>query len=143
MRKILFVSLIIIFIITLACTQQVKNEEDEKKIIDKIEIYHIHEVPECYSCMISGQYAEEVLNTSFSDELASGKITYKDVDKANPENSEVIKKYDVTEGYSGIYIGVYSNKGFEYKEYTVMSNLDNKEAFMQYFKNYIATLLGG
>lgn len=141
MKKIFFI-LFAFLIVASACTPQ-DEEKNEKKVINKIEVYHIHEVPECYSCMISGQYVEEVLNTSFSDELSSGKIEYKDIDKSDPENNEIVEKYGVNQGYSGIYIGIYSSIGFETKEYTAMWNLDNKEVFMQNFKNHIATILGG
>ncbi|MCX6773910.1 MAG: nitrophenyl compound nitroreductase subunit ArsF family protein, partial [Candidatus Micrarchaeota archaeon] len=77
---------------------------------DKVEVIHFHATNQCYSCITVGKYAEETVNTYFSEELKNGKITFAHVNIDLPENQELVKKYEVTG--SSLMIGVYNKDGF-------------------------------
>ena len=111
--------------------------------IEKIEIYHFHATNQCYSCKTVGAYAEETINTYFSDELKSGKLVFAHVNIDLPENKELVDKYEAKG--SSLLIGVYGKDGtFSKQEDTnVWYKIDNKEDFMSYLKGVIESKLSG
>ncbi|MEM4259417.1 MAG: nitrophenyl compound nitroreductase subunit ArsF family protein, partial [Candidatus Pacearchaeota archaeon] len=62
--------------------------------ISKIEVYHFHATNQCYSCKTVGAYAEETINTYFSNELKSGKIVFGHINVDLPENKALVDKYE-------------------------------------------------
>ena len=111
--------------------------------IQKIEIYHFHATRQCYSCKTVGAYAEETVNTYFSNELKSGKIVFGHIDVDLPENKALVDKYEA-KGAS-LLIGVYGKDGsFSKQEDTnVWYKIDNKEDYMSYLKSIIESKLSG
>ena len=73
--------------------------------IERLEIIHFHATNQCYSCITMGDLAEKTINTYFSDELKSGKITFAHLNGELPENYDKVKKYSVT--VSSLWIGTY------------------------------------
>jgi len=111
--------------------------------IEKLEIIHFHGTHQCYSCKTVGAYAEETVNTYFSDELKSGKITFQHINAELPENYELAKKYEVKS--ASLWIGAYYKDGsFSKQEDTnVWYKIDNKTDFMNYLKEVIEKKLSG
>ena len=111
--------------------------------IEKLEIIHFHGTHQCYSCKTVGAYAEETVNTYFSDELKSGKITFQHINAELPENYELAKKYGVKS--ASLWIGAYYKDGsFSKQEDTnVWYKIDNKTDFMNYLKEVIEKKLSG
>jgi hypothetical protein len=142
---VMIVVLLLISIFLLGCTPNNNTlttpASNNLGSVVRIEVFHIHEVPECYSCKISGEYVNEAINLFFAEEIESGIISYKDIDKANLSNREIVSAHSVPAGWSGIYLGIYYENGFQSKEYTAMWNLENKEEFMHEFRDYIFKLL--
>ena len=77
--------------------------------IEKIEVYHFHGTNQCYSCKTVGNYAEETINTYFSDELKSGKVVFASINIDLAENKELVDKYEAKG--SSLIIGVYYKDG--------------------------------
>ncbi|KAF5422572.1 MAG: hypothetical protein C5S45_02185 [Candidatus Methanocomedens sp.] len=110
--------------------------------IQKIEIIHFHGTNQCTSCILLGQYAEETVNTYYSKELESGKVTFDHVNYDLPENNELVVKYGVTG--SSLWLGVYAEDGFHKEEnINVWYKLNDKQDFMSYLKGLIEKRLSG
>ena len=111
--------------------------------IEKVEVYHFHATNQCYSCKTVGAYAEETINTYFSDELKSGKIVFGHINGELPENSELVKKYGATG--SSLWIGVYGKDGTFTKEenVNVWYKINNKPAYIDYLKGVLESKLSG
>lgn len=110
--------------------------------IQKIEVIHFHGTQQCSSCILLGQYAEETVNTYFSKELESGKITFDHINYDLPQNNELVMKYGVTG--SSLWLGVYDENGFHKEEnINVWYKLDNKQDFMNYLTGLLEKRLSG
>ena len=111
--------------------------------IQKIEIIHFHGTNQCYSCKTVGNYAEETVNTYFSNELKSKKITFQHLNAELSENYELAKKYGVTG--SSLWIGIYYADGTFSKEenVNVWYKISNKEDYINYLKGVIESKLSG
>lgn len=111
--------------------------------IEKLEIIHFHGTNQCYSCITMGDMAEETINTYFSDELTSGKITFAHLNGELSQNSEKVIKYGATG--SSLWIGIYFKDGTFRKEenVNVWYKINNKQEYMDYLKGVIETKLAG
>ncbi len=110
--------------------------------VEKVEIYHFHGTHQCYSCITVGAYAEETINTYFTDELKSGRIVFDHINGELPENGDLVKKYGATG--SSLWIGVYDENGFHAEENTnVWYKINDKDDYMQYLKGVIEKKLEG
>jgi hypothetical protein len=111
--------------------------------IEKLEIIHFHGTNQCYSCVTMGDLAEETLNTYFSNELKSGKITFAHLNGELAENSELVKKYGATG--SSLWIGTYYKDGKFTKEENVQVwyKISNREDYFSYLKGVIESKLSG
>jgi hypothetical protein len=111
--------------------------------IEKVEIYHFHATQQCYSCKTVGAYAEETVNTYFSDELKSGKVVFASININLPENKELVDKYEAKG--SSLLIGTYGKDGsFAKEENTnVWYKISDKTDYMNYLKGVIEGKLAG
>ena len=111
--------------------------------IEKLEIYHFHGTHQCYSCITVGDYAEETVNTYFSDELKSGKIVFGHINGELPENQDLVVKYGATG--SSLWLGTYAKDGKFSAEQNinVWYKINNKEDYMTYLKGIIEQKLVG
>lgn len=60
---------------------------------DKIEVVDFHRTQRCASCIWLGQASRLTVETYFNAELASGKVTFREVDVQKPENAALVKKF--------------------------------------------------
>jgi hypothetical protein len=110
--------------------------------VQKIEVYHFHGTNQCYSCKTVGAYAEETVNTYFSEELKSGKIIFAHINGDLAENKEKVQQYGVTG--SSLWIGIYDDAGFHPEQnVNVWYKISNKEDYMNYLKGIIDKRLAG
>ncbi len=136
--------LLIIFIVPKYSTGNVSNSGSEiSEDIEKIEIIHFHGTNQCYSCITMGDMAEETVNTYFTDELDSGKITFAHLNGELPKNRDKVVKYQATG--SSLWIGTYYTDGNFEKEQNikVWYKINNKQDYMDYLKGVIEEKLSG
>ncbi|MGM5484663.1 MAG: nitrophenyl compound nitroreductase subunit ArsF family protein [Nanobdellota archaeon] len=149
MRKIFF---IFVFLLIAGCTgnaEQVDNtgnavdDTSERTVnIDKLEVYHFHGDNQCQSCITLGDYAEETVNTYFSDELDEGTIVFDHINGQKPENRELARKYGATG--SSLWLGVYDDGSFKAEQNKkVWYKLQDKQEYMDYLKGVIEKKLAG
>lgn len=93
-----------------------------------IEVYHFHETQQCYSCRVIGEMAEDVMNTSFRQEINDGKIIFSHVNVDLPENSDIVSRFGPTS--SSIMIGYSDETGFHAEnQISLWYKLEDKQAF--------------
>lgn len=94
----------------------------------------------CQGCTNLGNYAEETIKTYFPEEYKSGKITYEKVNFQNPENREVVKKYNVVG--SSLYISVIAGGEEEIIDANGMWNyVWKKEEYINIFKSNLEEII--
>lgn len=106
----------------------------------KVEAYHFHGNSQCVSCRTVGAYAEETVNTYFSQELKDGRLIFAHVNYDLPENKALAGKYGVTG--SSLWIGTYKDGKFSKEEnVNVWYKINNKGDYLIYLKGVIAAKL--
>lgn len=146
MRKLL-IMLLTLTLFSSGCVGN--NDEGTTKVVDEtlqesphIEVIHFHGNNQCYSCQAVGAYAEETVNTYFSDELNSGKLIFKHVNFDLPENTELSQRYGAA--YSSLWIGTYTEEGFSAEQDTnVWYKIDDRNAYMSYLSEVIDEKMAG
>lgn len=110
--------------------------------VTTIEVIHFHNTNQCYSCITVGEYANETVNTYFSQELSEGKISFAHVNAELSENQEIVAKYNANS--PSLCIGVYADNTF-YKEENikVWYKISNKEDYLAYLKGILEKRLAG
>lgn len=126
-----------------AKTEELAIQKTDESDVQKIEVFHFHGINQCYSCKTVGAYAEETIETYFSDDLKSGKITFDHINAELPENREITIKYGATG--SSLWIGVYGSDGNFSKEENVRVwyKINDKLDYMNYLKQVIEQKLEG
>jgi hypothetical protein len=120
----------------------INNASGNISDVQKIEVLHFHGTHQCYSCITVGDYAEETVNTYFSEELKSGKIVFAHINGELPENNDMVTKYGATG--SSLWIGVYDKNGFHKEENTrVWYKISDKGEYMNYLAGIIEKRLNG
>ena len=105
-------------------------------------MFHFHGTQQCYSCITVGNLAEQTVNASFKEELASGRLVFAHVNYDLSENAALKTKYGVTG--SSLWIGVYDADGFHRRQdIRVWSLIKNKDAFSAYLSELITKRLNG
>lgn len=69
---------------------------------DGVEVIYFHGKQRCASCKAIEQYAREVVETTFADEVRDGKVTFRIVDITTPEGEALADNYEVT--WSSLYV---------------------------------------
>lgn len=110
--------------------------------VQKIEVIHFHGNNQCYSCITVGAYANETINTYFSNETNSGKIEFKSINYDLIDNKVMAMKYGVSG--SSLWIGIYDSQGFHPEQNTnVWYKINDKQGYMTYLKSIIDKRLAG
>ena len=115
----------------------VSDRVTDAPAVEKIELFHFHMTRQCYSCKTVGAYAEETVNTYFSDELESGKLVFDHINAELPENRELATRYGATG--SSLWIGTYKTDGSFSKEENnnVWYKINDKQEYIAYLKQVI------
>ncbi|HOJ95861.1 MAG TPA: nitrophenyl compound nitroreductase subunit ArsF family protein [Methanospirillum sp.] len=93
-----------------------------------VEVYHFHETDQCYSCRVIGEMSEDLMNTSFRQEIDDGKIIFRHVNVDLPENSDIVSRFGPTS--SSVMIGYSDETGFHAENLIQLwYKLDDKKAF--------------
>jgi len=109
---------------------------------DLVEIIHFHATQQCYSCRTLGNLTEQTVNTYYSDELESGKITFRHINIDLEANAELVKQYQVTG--SALMIGTKIGDAFNIEENVqAWYKIGNEIEFMTYLKGLIDKRLSG
>lgn len=107
---------------------------------EKIEVFVFHATQRCISCINIGKYTKSVIEEKFSEELKSGKITFKEVNIDLPENKQMAKDYGVSG--SALFINaIKDGKDNHEEDATVWRLVTNEAKLKAYFEAKIKKLL--
>ena len=120
------------------------NSDSDRQVktapADKIEVMHFHATQQCWSCIKVGEYALKTIEEKFPEEMASGKIVYRDVNGELSENQELVRKYQARG--SSLYINAIRDGQDDIKEdLTVWRLVNNEGQFIDYFEGKLSELL--
>ncbi|MFV0272610.1 MAG: nitrophenyl compound nitroreductase subunit ArsF family protein [Macellibacteroides fermentans] len=77
------------------------------KQADRIEVLYFHGAQRCVTCKAIETNTKALLDSLYSNEIASGKIVYKIIDISQKENEKVADKYEVT--WSSLFVNRWKN----------------------------------
>ena len=69
---------------------------------ERIDVVYFHRTERCYSCLWAGEMSRKTVETYFKDELASGRVTFREVDVQKRENAVLARQYGAA--YSSLFI---------------------------------------
>ena len=72
-----------------------------------MEVLYFHGAQRCVTCKAIEVNTKALLDSLYSNEIASGKIVYKIIDISQKENEEVADKYEVT--WSSLFVNRWKN----------------------------------
>ena len=138
MKTIKFIIGLTIALFLTACNGQNRNKgQDTNKNISKIEVLDFHSTHRCMTC----NAIEYTLDTYFSNDLKTGKITFQTVNVDEEQNESLAEKFEAAG--TALILNVIKN-GEESKidltEFAFM-NGNNKEVFSKALKAKIDTAL--
>jgi len=108
---------------------------------DSIEVVHFHGTHQCASCIAVGKYALQTIQEKFPQEVASGKIRFKEINIDLSENKEIVTKYQT--GGSSLFINAIRGTTDDIQQdSTVWQLVNNEEKYINYFEGKLKTLLG-
>jgi hypothetical protein len=108
---------------------------------DRIEVVYFHRTERCASCLWVEQVARKVVEGSFAPQLASGEVTYREVDVQKPENRAMAAKYRA--GGSQLFVN-YIKDGRDgiVEAYQTYPFVGNEARFSELLRSMIASGLG-
>ena len=142
------VCLLLVAVLFSGCVNNQKDSEDPdgytnlSSNVEKVEVIHFHGTQQCASCIAVGDLAEKTVNTYFSEELESGKVTFAHINAELAINKDLVTKYGVNS--ASLWIGVYDENGF-HKEMNanVWYKISNETDYMSYLKGIVEKRLAG
>jgi hypothetical protein len=62
-------------------------------VADKLEVYYFHSAARCNSCKTIGRYVKETMEKNYGQQIAEGKINYREINVEEPENFDIASKF--------------------------------------------------
>lgn len=118
-------------------TIQVQNS----KPAEKIQVFLFHNTQRCYSCITIGKYAKATVEQKFPEELASGKIEFREINIDLPENKELANKFKAT-GSSLFINSIIDGKDNIEADVQVWRLVSNEQGFISYLSDKLKGMLG-
>lgn len=96
MKKIFFLSIAILMMVVAPAQAQNKNKANAiKKAAPNVEVLYFHGKQRCATCIAIGNGTQELLNSSFQQQIKNGKIKFKEVDISTPDGEKLADSYRV------------------------------------------------
>ncbi len=108
---------------------------------DKIIAYYFHGNARCPTCHKMEQYTKEAIEETFKEELANGRLVFKEVNVEEKENEHFVNDYQL---YTKALIisGVKNGKEIQHKNLTkIWEYVRDKNKFFNYVKTEINNYL--
>jgi len=112
----------------------------EKEVF--VEMFKFRGNTKCYSCVRLGELSDMVVEKHFKDEVASGKLVYKEINAQDSENALVTREYQISA--ISLQIGTTIN-GVKKREnlLNVWYYLEDEAGFENYLKPILEKRLNG
>lgn len=76
-----------------ATPQTATAAQKTSKAETRVDVIYFHAAQRCVTCMCFEQHVTSVVDKYFQDPISNGKMTYRVLNAATPENKEVAKQY--------------------------------------------------
>ena len=109
MKNLFYTLIAAILLISCGNSTEKKTEtaSTDVKQADRIEVLYFHGAQRCVTCKAIEVNTKALLDSLYSNEIASGKIVYKIIDISQKENEKVADKYEVT--WSSLFVNRWKN----------------------------------
>ena len=109
MKKLFYTLIAAILLISCSNSTEKKTEtaSTDVKQANRIEVLYFHGAQRCVTCKAIESNTKALLDSLYSNEIASGKIVYKIIDISQKENEKVADKYEVT--WSSLFVNRWKN----------------------------------
>ena len=111
---------------------------------DKVELTYFHRQAPCHCMAVVGDSIQQVVDTYFQDEQASGRLKLTQIVSDDPANVEMVKRYDtlafalfVTETRGGI------QKTYTLDDIWLMTGDENHDKLVNYLRTELTEILQG
>ena len=152
MSKKIIIGIVVMMVAIIAIIAIAKNNSPRLEIagtagivgvagVEKIEVVHFHGTHQCWSCITVGKYALKTIKERFSEEYASGKIIFKDINAELPENRDMVMKYQAR-GSSLFVNDIQNGQDNIEEDVEVWRLVTNETQYINYFENKLKNLLG-
>ena len=144
MKNLFYTLIAAILLISCGNSTEKKTEtaSTDVKQADRIEVLYFHGAQRCVTCKAIEANTKALLDSLYSNEIASGKIVYKIIDISQKENEKVADKYEVT--WSSLFVNRWKNGTEEVNNMTEFGFANAKndpDSFKNGIKNKIDELL--
>lgn len=96
-KTIKFLAVFTIGLLLTACNGQTKNKDNSlNQSISKIEVLDFHSTHRCMTCNSIEANTKYTLDTYFSEELATSKITFQVINIDKKENEKIAEKFEAS-----------------------------------------------
>lgn len=114
-----------------------------KNPASKIIVYYFHGEFRCHSCLRIEELLKKTLNSAFKNELKSGALLWKPLNKEEPQNKHFMKKFALTYNIAVI-AEEKDGKIVTWKKLPgVWDHLNDENAFSKYVKDEISRFIAG
>lgn len=115
-----------------ATNNSTDNTASTNTSVDKVQVVHFHGHQQCWSCVTVGEFAKKTIEEYLTNELATGKIEFLDINAEISSNSAIVNKFKATG--SSLFVNVIRDgKDNISQDVTVWRLIDNENEFKQYF----------
>jgi hypothetical protein len=112
----------------------------EELPVEKIVIYYFHRTARCYSCNIMEQYASNLVNQQYGQQVKSGVLEFRQINIDLPENREIARKFQASGSSLFINRIINGNDNIEH-DTNVWRLLGNEINFRKYLGSKIDSYL--
>jgi hypothetical protein len=138
----LALSLVVGYIVSNAPPQEQPPSNNSSGPADRVEVVYFHRTQRCHTCIHAEELTRYTVETYFSDELASGKLTFQSIDVQDSKNAAMINKFGAYG--SQLFINTIRD-GIDHIEQTtdLYPLINNDQAFVTALKTKIEKSLKG
>jgi hypothetical protein len=115
--------------------------EEQMIAEDVVQVYLFHPTHRCTTCITIGRYARETVTDYYQEELAAGKIEFREINMEMPENEALVSKFQA----SGSSLFINARRGGKdsiAEDADVWRLAGDEAAFKDYLKGKLDNLLG-
>ncbi len=135
MKQFRILTILALSIMLFSCNVNAQNEQSKSSSINnKIEVIDFHSTHRCMTCNAIEANTKYTLNTYFTNELKSGKITFQSVNVDEDENYEMAEKYEASGTSLFLNVVINGKETIINLTYFAFSKGRDKEAFSKALK---------
>jgi thiol-disulfide isomerase/thioredoxin len=139
----LALSLVVGYIVSNAPPQEQPPSNNSSGPADRVEVVYFHRTQRCHTCIHAEELTRYTVETYFSDELASGKVTFQSINVQDEANADIVEKYN-NASYLTLCINTVRDGTDHIEEVTdIWLVIGNDEAFVEIVKSKVEKSLSG